>query len=284
MTVGQLLFGCRKGAPAGYRLVLSRGGTGFAAAILATAVVLATAPARAAAQPSPDPIPSQATPPSATGENTSRPQPDPAPSTKAASPPAPEAQPSPPPAVAPPPSPPVTETTEPVNTLRAQKHQAKPSTPPPPRTVPVKTRQQPTSPPTPRAAPAAAAVVMPPADDRVRPPSSRRSHSSFWHSRPPTCCISLPGPSRGGDERESTTDIPLALIIGGLASVVLTCSAAMGIPPQPIPTCSPGPADCSAWHTSNVTVSWSTPQCGPTTITSDTRVVPVVTATMGTDR
>ncbi len=67
----------------------------------------------------------------------------------------------------------------------------------------------------------------------------------------------------------------IALLVAGLASVVLTCPAAMGIPPQPIPTCSPAPADCSAWHTSNVTVSWSTPQCAPVTITSDTAGVPV---------
>ena len=49
------------------------------------------------------------------------------------------------------------------------------------------------------------------------------------------------------------------------------------------PGCSPGPADCGAWHTANVTVSWAAPPpgvtasgCGPTTITSDTGGTPVL--------
>src|SRR5262249_45842184 len=43
------------------------------------------------------------------------------------------------------------------------------------------------------------------------------------------------------------------------------------------PACSPGPADCGAWHTSNVTVNWAAPPsgvsasgCGATTISNDT--------------
>ena len=81
-TVRQLRFGCRRGAPAGYRLVSTRRSTALGAAFLATVVMLGTAPTRAAAQPSPDPVPSQATPPPATAARTPTPQPDPAPSTR----------------------------------------------------------------------------------------------------------------------------------------------------------------------------------------------------------
>jgi hypothetical protein len=45
-------------------------------------------------------------------------------------------------------------------------------------------------------------------------------------------------------------------------------SSSSAFPTAPIPSCSPGPADCGAWHTSNVTVSWSH-ACGPTTISDD---------------
>jgi hypothetical protein len=74
----------------------------------------------------------------------------------------------------------------------------------------------------------------------------------------------------------------LAASAAALAALTLTGSAAQALPPAPVPTCSPAPADCSAWHTSNVTVSWSTPGCAGATITSDTAGTPVsCTATDG---
>jgi hypothetical protein len=74
----------------------------------------------------------------------------------------------------------------------------------------------------------------------------------------------------------------LALTAAAVAVVTLAGSTAQALPPQPVPTCSPAPADCSAWHTTNVTVSWSTPGCPGATITSDTAGTPVsCTATDG---
>ncbi len=67
----------------------------------------------------------------------------------------------------------------------------------------------------------------------------------------------------------------IVLTTAALLALTLTGSAAMAIPPQPVPTCSPGPADCSGWHTSNVTVTWSTPGCKAVTISSDTSGTPV---------
>ena len=58
-----------------------------------------------------------------------------------------------------------------------------------------------------------------------------------------------------------------------LAGVTLVGSA--GSAPSPQATCSPGPADCFAWHTSNVTVKWDTANCGSVTISSDTSGTPV---------
>jgi hypothetical protein len=58
------------------------------------------------------------------------------------------------------------------------------------------------------------------------------------------------------------------IAIAALAVLVLPNSTS-ALPPAPQPSCSPGPADCGAWHTSNVTVSWSH-ACAPTTITQDT--------------
>lgn len=73
----------------------------------------------------------------------------------------------------------------------------------------------------------------------------------------------------------------IVLTTAALAGFVLPGSAAKAIPPTPVPTCSPAPADCSAWHTTNVTVAWST-GCPSTSITSDTGGTPVsCTATDG---
>jgi hypothetical protein len=60
----------------------------------------------------------------------------------------------------------------------------------------------------------------------------------------------------------------IAVALSALAVLVVPSSGS-AIPAAPQPSCSPGPADCGAWHTSNVTVSWSH-ACAPTTITSDT--------------
>ena len=67
----------------------------------------------------------------------------------------------------------------------------------------------------------------------------------------------------------------IVLTAVALLALTLTGSAAMALPPQPVPTCSPGPADCSGWHTSNVTVTWSAPGCKAVTISSDTSGTPV---------
>ena len=67
----------------------------------------------------------------------------------------------------------------------------------------------------------------------------------------------------------------VVLFAAALAAVTLVGSAAKALPPQPIPSCSPGPADCAAWHTQNVTVRWSAPTCPSVTITSDTAGRPV---------
>ena len=67
----------------------------------------------------------------------------------------------------------------------------------------------------------------------------------------------------------------LLVVLGAtLAGLALPGSTALALPPTPVPSCSPAPAECSAWHTSNVTVTWST-ACPPTTITSDTGGTPV---------
>jgi hypothetical protein len=60
----------------------------------------------------------------------------------------------------------------------------------------------------------------------------------------------------------------LAVVASALVVLVVPSSTS-AIPPAPQPSCSPGPADCGAWHTSNVTVSWGG-ACPPTTITQDT--------------
>lgn len=67
--------------------------------------------------------------------------------------------------------------------------------------------------------------------------------------------------------------LPVALLAAVVAGLTLAGSSA-AVPPTPVATCSPAPAECSSWHTSNVTVSWST-ACGPTTVSSDTSGTPV---------
>ncbi len=67
----------------------------------------------------------------------------------------------------------------------------------------------------------------------------------------------------------------IVLTAAVVIAVALAGSAAQALPPQPIPTCSPAPDDCSAWHTTNVTVTWSTPSCPSVAITSDTSGTPV---------
>ena len=66
---------------------------------------------------------------------------------------------------------------------------------------------------------------------------------------------------------------PAVLLVLALASLTLAGSASTAPPPQA--TCSPGPADCFAWHTSNVTVKWDTTTCASVTVTSDTAGTPV---------
>jgi hypothetical protein len=72
--------------------------------------------------------------------------------------------------------------------------------------------------------------------------------------------------------------LPLVLLAAVVACLGLVGSGALAAPPTPIASCSPGPSDCGAWHTSNVTVSWST-KCGPTTVTEDTAGTPVSCST-----
>lgn len=77
--------------------------------------------------------------------------------------------------------------------------------------------------------------------------------------------------------------LPILLLALALAGLTLAGSAATAPPPAPPdPTCSPGPANCFAWHTENVTVTWSppppsvtSPPCAPATIASDTGGTPV---------
>jgi hypothetical protein len=64
-----------------------------------------------------------------------------------------------------------------------------------------------------------------------------------------------------------TSRISLLLAIAAVAVLALPSSGS-ALPAAPQPSCSPGPADCGAWHTSDVTVSWSH-ACAPTTISSD---------------
>jgi hypothetical protein len=76
---------------------------------------------------------------------------------------------------------------------------------------------------------------------------------------------------------------PLVILLLALAVLVVAHPGATAPPPAPPdPSCSPGPSNCFAWHTGNVTVSWAAPPagvtatgCGATTISSDTGGTPV---------
>lgn len=67
--------------------------------------------------------------------------------------------------------------------------------------------------------------------------------------------------------------------------VLLLAAPAATAPPAapPDPTCSPGPADCSAWHNTAVVATWAAPPagvipgkgCAPRTISADTSGTPV---------
>ena len=72
----------------------------------------------------------------------------------------------------------------------------------------------------------------------------------------------------------SVRSLGLLLPAAIVAALLLVGSAAEAAPPTPVATCSPAPADCASWHTSDVTVTWST-GCPATTITSDTAGTPV---------
>jgi hypothetical protein len=60
------------------------------------------------------------------------------------------------------------------------------------------------------------------------------------------------------------------LLVVAVSTLVMLAvpSSTSAIPAAPQPSCSPGPADCGAWHTGDVTVSWSH-ACAPTTVTQD---------------
>ena len=72
--------------------------------------------------------------------------------------------------------------------------------------------------------------------------------------------------------------LPLLALVATVVVLALAQVGATASPPAPPdPTCSPGPSDCGAWHTSNVTVNWAAPPsgvttsgCGATTISNDT--------------
>jgi hypothetical protein len=72
-----------------------------------------------------------------------------------------------------------------------------------------------------------------------------------------------------------TRRLPIVLLLATLVVLAIGNSAGDALPPTPQPSCSPGPTDCGAWHTTNVTVSWSGGVCSPVTITSDTGGTPV---------
>jgi len=87
------------------------------------------------------------------------------------------------------------------------------------------------------------------------------------------------------EEGVRTRQFPILLLVSAFAvlALALAGSATSALPPAPPdPTCSPGPASCFAWHTADVTVTWSAPPpnvtavgCGPVTISSDTSGTPV---------
>lgn len=77
----------------------------------------------------------------------------------------------------------------------------------------------------------------------------------------------------------SARRLAACVTVATLGVLAVPSSAAPALPdPPPAPTCSPGPADCTAWHTADVTVSWAAPPpavtgttgCNTVTITADT--------------
>jgi hypothetical protein len=72
-----------------------------------------------------------------------------------------------------------------------------------------------------------------------------------------------------------TRTLPVALLAAALLGGVLAGSASTAPPPAPVASCSPEPADCSVWHASTVTVTWSAPTCPSVTISNDTSGTPV---------
>jgi hypothetical protein len=84
------------------------------------------------------------------------------------------------------------------------------------------------------------------------------------------------------EEGVTARRLPLLLLALTLAGLTLAGSAATAPPPAPPgPSCSPAPASCFGWHTSNVTVSWAAPppgvsaNCPSVTISNDTGGTPV---------
>lgn len=77
--------------------------------------------------------------------------------------------------------------------------------------------------------------------------------------------------------------LPLVVLMASAVVLLLARPASTAPPPAPPdPSCSPAPSDCGAWHTGDVTVTWSGPPagvsssgCGPTTISTDTSGTPV---------
>lgn len=67
----------------------------------------------------------------------------------------------------------------------------------------------------------------------------------------------------------------LGLVFAAVALSAVPSSASVAAPYAPIPTCSPGPADCTAWHTANVSISWEYEpgwtdiQCSAAPVTTD---------------
>jgi len=72
----------------------------------------------------------------------------------------------------------------------------------------------------------------------------------------------------------------LALLLVVVLPLVITPEAGAA-PYAPIPNCSPGPADCSGWHTSNVSITWQY-EGGFTNITCNS--LPVTSDTSGVQR
>jgi hypothetical protein len=71
-------------------------------------------------------------------------------------------------------------------------------------------------------------------------------------------------------------------MLGALALVALVPAAGEAAAPYaPVPTCSPGPADCSAWHAGDVSISW---QYEPGWTAINCNSLPVLADTSGVDR